>query len=146
MLVCFEPNEFYPVSADRKSSSAFPTVQVGGDRWRRGRDAIRVDEIIGRFPAPRDLHAAGLQARALMEDDNAWQAVRNNVLGTWQVARSAVFCVPRFVLVSTDKAVNPTNVMGATKRPAERVPGAGAQGKTQFEIVRLATCWAAPAA
>jgi FlaA1/EpsC-like NDP-sugar epimerase len=84
-------------------------------------------------------HAAAYKHVPLMEDDNAWQAVRNNVLGTWQVARSAVaFGVPRFVLVSTDKAVNPTNVMGATKRLAERVCQALAlQGKTQFEIVRF---------
>jgi FlaA1/EpsC-like NDP-sugar epimerase len=66
-----------------------------------------VDEIIGRFRPHVIFHAAAYKHVPLMEDDNAWQAVRNNVLGTWQVARSAVaFGVPRFVLVSTDKAVN----------------------------------------
>jgi len=84
-------------------------------------------------------HAAAYKHVPLMEDDNAWQAVRNNVLGTWQVGRSAVACgVARFVLVSTDKAVNPTNVMGATKRLAEQVCQAlSSEGKTQFEIVRF---------
>jgi len=103
------------------------------------KDAIRVDEVIARYRPHVIFHAAAYKHVPLMEDDNAWQAVRNNVLGTWQVARSAVaYGVSRFVLVSTDKAVNPTNVMGATKRLAERVCQAlASRGKTQFEIVRF---------
>jgi len=138
VLVCFELNEFALYRLTEEFAVHFPTVQVvaiAGDV----KDAIRVDEIIGRFRPHVIFHAAAYKHVPLMEDDNAWQAVRNNVLGTWQVARSAVaFGVPRFVLVSTDKAVNPTNVMGATKRLAERVCQALAlQGKTQFEIVRF---------
>ena len=57
-----------------------------------------------------------------MEQHNAWQAIRNNVLGTWTVARAAQqHGVGKFVMISTDKAVNPTNVMGASKRLAEMV-------------------------
>ena len=74
-----------------------------------------------------------------MEVGNAWQAVRNNVLGTLRVAQAAQrYGVARFVLISTDKAVNPTNVMGATKRLAEMVCEAmDSQGGTDFEMVRF---------
>jgi FlaA1/EpsC-like NDP-sugar epimerase len=75
-----------------------------------------------------------------MEELNAWQAVRNNVLGTYRVARSAIrHGVKHFVLISTDKAVNPTNVMGASKRLAEMTCQALQQtsARTQFETVRF---------
>jgi FlaA1/EpsC-like NDP-sugar epimerase len=75
-----------------------------------------------------------------MEGDNAWQAVRNNVLGTWRVALAAVrFGAGEFVLISTDKAVNPTNVMGASKRVAERLCEALQReaGDTRFVTVRF---------
>ena len=74
----------------------------------------------------------------LMEELNAWQAVRNNAFGTWVLGRAAVEAkVEKFVLVSTDKAVNPTNVMGATKRLAE-IACQSLQGRgTQFVLVRF---------
>ena len=74
----------------------------------------------------------------LMEETNAWQAVRNNAYGTWVLARAAVEAkVEKFVLVSTDKAVNPTNVMGATKRLAEIVCQSLQGRATQFVLVRF---------
>jgi FlaA1/EpsC-like NDP-sugar epimerase len=75
-----------------------------------------------------------------MEEHNAWQAVRNNVLGTHTVAKAAIKAkVKHFVLISTDKAVNPTNVMGASKRLAEMVCQSLQQttSDTQFETVRF---------
>ena len=86
-------------------------------------------------------HAAAYKHVPLMEEANAWEAVRNNVLGTYVVARAAIDCgVKRFVFISTDKAVNPTNVMGATKRLAEMVCQglqAEAGATTRFEMVRF---------
>jgi len=79
-----------------------------------------------------------------MEVDNAWAALRNNTLGTWHTAQAAAEAgAERFVLISTDKAVNPTNVMGATKRAAELVIShmasiAASQGHaTRFMAVRF---------
>jgi len=64
--------------------------------------------------------------------------VRNNAYGTWALARAAVAArVEKFVLVSTDKAVNPTNVMGASKRLAEMFCQSLQNGTTQFVIVRF---------
>jgi FlaA1/EpsC-like NDP-sugar epimerase len=84
-------------------------------------------------------HAAAYKPVPLLEGENAFQAVVNNVLSTVAVARAAQAAgAARFVLVSTDKAVNPTNVMGASKRLAEiacqRLQEAGG---TQFVIVRF---------
>ena len=85
-------------------------------------------------------HAAAYKHVPLMEDENAWMALQNNTLGTWHAATAAAESgVERFVLISTDKAVNPTNVMGASKRAAELVlshlstPGQG----TTFAAVRF---------
>jgi FlaA1/EpsC-like NDP-sugar epimerase len=74
-----------------------------------------------------------------MEGENAWQAVRNNVLGSKRVAEAAMnHGTDEMVLISTDKAVNPTNVMGATKRLAERVLAVlQTKGETRFVTVRF---------
>jgi FlaA1/EpsC-like NDP-sugar epimerase len=86
-------------------------------------------------------HAAAYKHVPLMEEDhNAWQCLRNNVLGTYHAALAAAeHGAERFVLISTDKAVNPTNVMGATKRAAEMVISALAaeHPNTRYMAVRF---------
>jgi FlaA1/EpsC-like NDP-sugar epimerase len=85
-------------------------------------------------------HAAAFKHVPLMEDDNAWAALQNNVIGTLNAATAAAEGgAERFVLISTDKAVNPTNVMGASKRAAEMVLShLATQGhKTVFSAVRF---------
>ena len=107
------------------------------------RDSRRLDEVMAQFRPAVVFHAAAYKHVPLMETANSWQAVRNNVQGTWCVAQAAQRNgVSKFVLISTDKAVNPTNVMGATKRLAEMVcqglqQDGAANGGTRFVIVRF---------
>jgi FlaA1/EpsC-like NDP-sugar epimerase len=104
------------------------------------KDEARLDAVFLEFRPDVIFHAAAYKHVPLMEGGNAWQAVRNNVLGTWRVARAAQrHGAGEFVLISTDKAVNPTNVMGATKRLAERVCEALQRdaGGTRIVMVRF---------
>lgn len=103
-------------------------------------DANRMERIISRFNPSMIFHAAAHKHVPMMEYQPG-EALKNNVLGTWTVAELASkHNVEKFLLISTDKAINPTNVMGATKRLAEKVvqsmqerPG----NKTQFVAVRF---------
>jgi FlaA1/EpsC-like NDP-sugar epimerase len=99
----------------------------------------RLDQVMGKYHPAVIFHAAAYKHVPLMEVQNAWQAVRNNVLGTWCVASAAQrHGVAKFVLISTDKAVNPTNVMGASKRLAEMVCQGLQQAEgTRFVMVRF---------
>ncbi len=83
-------------------------------------------------------HAAAYKHVPLMEELNEIEALRTNVLGTLNAARAAGGCgARRFVMISTDKAVNPTNVMGASKRMAERVVQGVAADFTATEYVSV---------
>ncbi len=84
-------------------------------------DLFRIESIIKRYRPDYIYHAAAYKHVPLMEDSPA-EAIRTNVIGTYNVARMAdKYHVKKMVLVSTDKAVRPTNVMGATKRFAETI-------------------------
>jgi FlaA1/EpsC-like NDP-sugar epimerase len=103
-------------------------------------DRTRMESIFSAYRPQRVFHAAAYKHVPLMEA-NLVEAVRNNVLGTlWLAEVAAHFGAERFVLISTDKAVNPSSVMGATKRVAERVvlglPSLRRSG-TDFRAVRF---------
>jgi len=120
-LVLFEQSEFALYTLEQWFSVHVPDlalVALAGDV----KDPERLNEVFAAFRPQVVFHAAAYKHVPLMEVANAWQAVRNNALGTLLVAECASrFEAERFVLISTDKAVNPTNVMGATKRLAEMV-------------------------
>lgn len=139
MLVLFEQSEFALYTLEQWFGVHMPNVKVvplAGDV----KDVARLVEVFSGYQPQVVFHAAAYKHVPLMEVGNAWQAVRNNVMGTLQLAECARrFEAERFVLISTDKAVNPTNVMGATKRLAEMVCEAlhSQGGRTQFEMVRF---------
>ena len=102
------------------------------------RDAARVDRVMETYRPAMVYHAAAHKHVPLMET-SPLEAVKNNVFGTLNTARAAAkYGVEHFVLISTDKAVNPTNVMGASKRICEMVVQSMAgTGSTCFAAVRF---------
>lgn len=102
------------------------------------RDETRVNNIFAKYHPDLVCHAAAHKHVPLMED-SPFEAIKNNVFGTYNVARAADrFGTQRFILISTDKAVNPTNVMGASKRICEMVvQTVNEHSKTEFVAVRF---------
>ncbi|WP_175815398.1 nucleoside-diphosphate sugar epimerase/dehydratase [Burkholderia diffusa] len=138
-LIAFDLSEYAMYRLTEELRERFPDQQVVpiiGD----AKDLLLLDQLMSRYAPHIVFHAAAYKHVPLMEEHNAWQALRNNVLGTYRVARAAIrHDVRHFVLISTDKAVNPTNVMGASKRLAEMACQALQQTsqRTQFETVRF---------
>jgi FlaA1/EpsC-like NDP-sugar epimerase len=136
-IVLFDISEAALYEIQTVLNDAFPqlplTTVVGDVKHR-----ALVEEVLARERPSVIFHAGAYKHVPLMEETNAWQAVRNNAWGTWVLARAAVAAkVEKFVLVSSDKAVNPTNVMGATKRLAEIVCQSLQDRGTQFVLVRF---------
>lgn len=102
------------------------------------RDKKRLDEIFAQFKPYLVFHAAAHKHVPLMET-SPLEAIKNNVFGTYNVVNCAdEFNVKRFVLISTDKAVNPTNIMGATKRLCEMIIQAKNKvSNTEYAAVRF---------
>ncbi|MDF2523987.1 MAG: putative nucleoside-diphosphate sugar epimerase, partial [Clostridiales bacterium] len=102
------------------------------------REKMRLENIFREYRPDVIFHAAAHKHVPLMEE-NPTEAVKNNVFGTLNVAECAdKFKAKKFVLISTDKAVNPTNIMGATKRIAEMIIQAiNRHSKTEFVAVRF---------
>ncbi len=102
------------------------------------RDSKKMSDLFEKVRPQIVFHAAAHKHVPLMEDSPE-EAVKNNIYGTYNVAIAAdKYNAEQFVLISTDKAVNPTNVMGATKRVCEMIVQAMAQkSKTKFSAVRF---------
>jgi FlaA1/EpsC-like NDP-sugar epimerase len=117
-IVGFEIAESPLFEIDREMRAAFPDVpfcaEIGSVQSR-----VRLNEVFGRHKPAVVYHAAAYKHVPLMED-HVFEAIENNVFGTYNLATVAArHGVRDFVLISSDKAVRPTNVMGATKRIAE---------------------------
>jgi FlaA1/EpsC-like NDP-sugar epimerase len=137
-LVLYDLSELALYSIEQEFRDAHPRVPIVaviGD----AKDARRIGEVFERYRPQVVFHAAAYKHVPLMEEENAFQAVANNVRSTLVVAQAAKASgAEKFVLISTDKAVNPTNVMGASKRLAELCCQALQPGSsTQFVIVRF---------
>lgn len=139
-LVLYELNEFNLYTIEQELTEKFPHLPLArliGDV----KDLEHLRHTLAKQKPQIVFHAAAYKHVPLMEeDDNAWACLRNNTLGTYHAAlASAEQGVERFVLISTDKAVNPTNIMGATKRAAEVVIAAMSAEHlgTRFMAVRF---------
>jgi FlaA1/EpsC-like NDP-sugar epimerase len=101
-------------------------------------DRVRIDQVFERYHPAVVIHAAAHKHVPLMEV-NPGEALKNNVLGTMTVANAADrFGTDNFVMISTDKAVNPTSIMGSTKRIAEMyIQDLNTTSKTHFITVRF---------
>jgi FlaA1/EpsC-like NDP-sugar epimerase len=118
-LVCVDVSEFAMYQIEQELREAHSQMQ-GFYYTANVREPDRLHAIAMRHRPVVVFHAAAYKHVPLMEDLNEIEALRTNVLGTSNVARVAGQCgAARFVQVSTDKAVNPTNIMGASKRLAE---------------------------
>ncbi len=101
------------------------------------RDQIRLDAIFRKCRPDVVFHAAAHKHVPLMEN-NPSETVKNNVMGTYNTANVAEkYGVQKFIMISTDKAVNPTNIMGASKRMCEMIVQSRTDSKTCFSAVRF---------
>ncbi len=130
---CAETALFY---IDREMSESFPGLRFRpeiGDI----RNSQRLAEVFRKYRPSILYHAAAYKHVPLMED-HVFEAVENNVIGTWNVAIAAAESgIADFVMISSDKAVRPTSVMGATKRAAELLIHALQDGGTKYVSVRF---------
>ena len=137
-IVLLENSEYALYSIEQEFRDRHPGVEIAAV-IADARDEARVREVFTRHAPQVVFHAAAYKHVPLMEKDNALQAVANNALSTIVTARAAQAAgAETYVLVSTDKAVNPTNVMGASKRLAEMLCQAlQPRAATRFVMVRF---------
>ena len=138
-LIIFDiyENNLYNIEMELKQNhydKKFEIVAIVGSV----RDKKRLEQVFKKYNPYLVFHAAAHKHVPLMEV-SPLEAIKNNVFGTYNVANYAdKYSVKRFILISTDKAVNPTNIMGATKRMCEMIIQAFNQkSKTEFAAVRF---------
>ena len=135
-IVGFEIAESPLFEIDREMRQSFPAIpfhpEIGSIQNR-----VRVDEVLQQYSPAVIYHAAAYKHVPLMEA-HIFEAIENNVFGTYNLAVAAAkHGVEDFVMISSDKAVRPTNVMGATKRIAELLLLALQNGATKYVAVRF---------
>ncbi|MFA6178261.1 MAG: nucleoside-diphosphate sugar epimerase/dehydratase [Candidatus Methylopumilus sp.] len=138
LLICFDISEFALYKLEQEFSNHLSQISVAyvvGDV----KNERRLKALFQRYRPVAVFHAAAYKHVPLMEKENVAEALTNNVVGTYTLAKACKEAeVEKFVMVSTDKAVNPTNVMGASKRLAEMVcQGLQEKTGTRFVIVRF---------
>ena len=137
MLIIFDIYENSTYEIQQELNMKYPelnlVVLIGSVR-----NTARVEDIFKTYRPDIVYHAAAHKHVPLMEDSPR-KAIKNNVFGTLKVARAAdQYGVKRFVMISTDKAVNPTNIMGASKRICEMIiQNLNLKSKTEFVAVRF---------
>ena len=136
-LIIFDiyENNAYDIQQElirRYGSTIDLSVEIGSVR-----DVARLEAVFAAYRPDIVFHAAAHKHVPLMEHSNG-EAIKNNVLGTYNTANAAEkYGVGKFILISTDKAVNPTNVMGASKRMCEMIVQCRIDSKTAFSAVRF---------
>jgi FlaA1/EpsC-like NDP-sugar epimerase len=137
-LILFErgENDLYKIEVDLREQfrDSDVLVPVIGDIL----DEYKIDQVLQEYTPEVVFHAAAYKHVPIMEA-HPLDAVKNNIVGTWNMAsKSCAQGVQKFVLISTDKAVKPTSIMGATKRTAEMIcQGFNQEGSTRFIAVRF---------
>ncbi|CAM8346925.1 COG1086 Predicted nucleoside-diphosphate sugar epimerases [Candidatus Methylopumilus universalis] len=137
-LICLDISEYALYQLEQELTDLKLSVKlvcVLGDV----KNAARLDKLFAQYMPKLVFHAAAYKHVPMMEHNNVSEAFNNNVIGTYTLGLACKKSkVEKFVFISTDKAVNPTNVMGATKRLAEMVCQSLQENKsTQFVTVRF---------
>jgi len=136
LLICVDISEFALYRIEQEfSNHHILTIYVTSDI----KNEKRIAAILEKYHPEVVFHAAAYKHVPMMENINVAEALSNNVFGSYVLAKACKIAkVSKFVLISTDKAVNPTNVMGASKRLAEMVcQGLQDAGATKFVTVRF---------
>lgn len=133
-LILFELTELFLYEIEAELTNKGHIIPIIGDI----RNQVQVCKTIEKYKPELIFHAAAYKHVPMMEK-NPHEAVKTNIGGTRIVAKAAdQYGVKKFILISTDKAINPTNVMGATKRVAEMIgQEIQKQSKTQFITIRF---------